>query len=347
VAQRIAKILETRIDPEVIEQIESQPTENLEAYNLYLEASFILQEDYFEQSDYLKGYEMLERVIKMDPDFAMAYTRMAQYWILMGSYTGSVEREKVIKEALPLLEKSIMIDDKEPETHKRLVQLYLFYLWDFKKVEKEINKVQELSPSSIIHPEFLLPLGRFEDALDESKRLIYNDMNSYGSWFGHGLALFFNGYYEESLETYRKGLKKFPDNPNMMSEAGRGYIYLEEYTEAIKILEPHLNRSSKRPARDVAMLAIAYYKTDQKLKSEEYLKELIQMSQESSTGSPAYWISLLLVQMEEFDAAFDWLEKAYQGHEVEMFWLKVEPPFKPLRSDPRWQEMLDKVGFPD
>ena len=142
VAQRIAKILETRIDPEVIEQIESQPTENLEAYNLYLEASFILQEDYFEQNDYLKGYEMLDRVIKMDPDFAMAYTRMAQYWILMGSYTGSVEREKVIKEAVPLLEKSIMIDDKEPETHEVLVQLYLFYLWDFKKVEKEIIKLK-------------------------------------------------------------------------------------------------------------------------------------------------------------------------------------------------------------
>ena len=172
-------------------------------------------------------------------------------------------------------------------------------------------------------------------------------MNSFIAWYSHGLALFFNGYYEESLETYRKGLKKLPDDPNMMSETGRGYIYLEEYTEAIKILEPHLNRSSKRPARDVAMLAIAYYKTDQKLKSEEYLKELIQMSQESSAGSPAYWISLLLVQMEEFDAAFDWLEKAYKGHEVEMFWLKVEPPFEPLRNDPRWQEMLDKVGFPD
>lgn len=347
VAQRIAKILETRIDPEVIEQIESQPTENLEAYNLYLEASFILYEDYFEQNDFLKSYEMLERVIKMDPDFAMAYTRMAEYWIMMGSYTGSVERKKVIKEALPLLEKSIMIDDKEPETHKRLVQLYLFYLWDFKKAEKEINKVKELSPSSIISPEHLLALGRFEEALDESTKYISNDMNLNYSWMNHGLALFFNGHYEESIETYETALKMFPFDPNVMSEAGRCYIYLEEYTEAINILEPHLKKLNKRPARGLAMLAIAYYKTDQKLKSEEYLKELIQMSQETSTGSPAYWISLLLVQMEEFDAAFDWLEKAYQGHEVEMFWLKVEPPFEPLRNDPRWQEMLDKVGFPD
>jgi TolB-like protein len=347
VAQRIAKILETRIDPEVIEQIESQPTENLEAYNLYLEASFILREDYFEQNDFLKPYEMLERVIKMDPDFAMAYTRMAQYWIMMGSYIGSIEREKVIKEALPLLEKSIMIDDNDPATHELLASFYLFFLWDFKKVEKEINKVKELSPSSIINPEHLLALGRFEEALDESTKYISNDMNINYSWLNHGLALFFNGHYEESIKTYETALKMFPFDPNVMSEAGRGYIYLEEYTEAIKILEPHLKKINKRPARGLAMLAIAYYKTDQKLKSEEYLKELIQMSQESSAGSPAYWISLLLVQMEEIDAAFEWLDKAYQEHEVEMFWLKVEPPFEPLRSDPRWQEMLDKVGFPD
>ena len=60
-------------------------------------------------------------------------------------------------------------------------------------------------------------------------------------------------------------------------------------------------------------------------------------------------------KMREIDLAFDWLEKAYQDHEVEMYWLKVEPPFEPLHDDPRWQEMparqaldgLDKVGFPD
>lgn len=51
--------------------------------------------------------------------------------------------------------------------------------------------------------------------------------------------------------------------------------------------------------------------------------------------------------MGEIELAFKWLEKAYQDHEVEMVWLKVEPPFEPLHSDPRWQKMLDKVGFPD
>jgi len=56
---------------------------------------------------------------------------------------------------------------------------------------------------------------------------------------------------------------------------------------------------------------------------------------------------MLYAQMRETDLAFEWLDKVYQDHEVEMYWLKVEPPFEPLRSDPRWEEMLNKVGFPE
>ena len=51
--------------------------------------------------------------------------------------------------------------------------------------------------------------------------------------------------------------------------------------------------------------------------------------------------------MGEIDLAFEWLEKGYNNHEIEMYWLKVEPPFEPIRSDPRWQTMLDKIGYPD
>ena len=125
-----------------------------------------------------------------------------------------------------------------------------------------------------------------------------------------------------------------------------GLIFLNEYHKAIKILEPHLNKLDRRPPRDLGYLAIAYYKTDQNSKSNDLLEEIKQMSQGSSVGSPAFYISMLYAQMGEIDLAFEWLDKAYTNQEVEMYWLKVEPPFEPLKSDPRWQEMLDKVGFP-
>ncbi len=175
----------------------------------------------------------------------------------------------------------------------------------------------------------------------------YWDMNSPAAWALHGLSLYFADHAEESLATLGQALKKFPNDPFLLSQAGRVFIFLNEYHEAIKILKSHLNKLDRRPPRDLGNLAIAYYKTDQNSKSNDILEELKQMSQKSSVGSPAFYLSMLYAQMREINLAFEWLDKAYQEHEVEMFWLKVEPPFEPLRSDPRWQEMLDKVGFPD
>ena len=94
-------------------------------------------------------------------------------------------------------------------------------------------------------------------------------------------------------------------------------------------------------------LAIAYYHTDQKEKTENVLKELIAKSDTTAVGSPAFYTAMIYAQMGETDLAFEYLEKAYDAHEVEMYWLKVEPPFDPIRNDPRWQVMLYKVGFPN
>ncbi len=211
----------------------------------------------------------------------------------------------------------------------------------------EIKKAKELSPSYIINSEYLLAFGRYQEALVESIKFIKNDMNNPYAWVSQGLSLYFNDHAEKSLATLERALKAFPNDLGLVSETGRVFIFLNEYLEAIKILEPHLNKLDRRPPRDLGYLALAYYKTDKNSKSNNLLEELKQMSQESSVGSPAFYIAMLYAQMREIDTAFKWLDKAYQEHEVEMYWLKVEPPFEPLRSDPRWQEMLDKVGFPE
>ena len=93
-------------------------------------------------------------------------------------------------------------------------------------------------------------------------------------------------------------------------------------------------------------LAIAYYHVGELNKTNEILQELKEHSEVTSAGSPSFYIAMIYAQMGEIDTAFEWLDKAYEDHEVEMYWLKVEPPFEPLHDDPRWQVMLDKVGFP-
>ena len=94
-------------------------------------------------------------------------------------------------------------------------------------------------------------------------------------------------------------------------------------------------------------MSISHLHLQQLERSEEYLEELVDKATISAGGSPSFYIAMVYCQKGEIDEAFEWLEKSYQDREVELHWLKVEPPFEPLRSDPRYQEMLDKVGFPN
>ena len=98
--------------------------------------------------------------------------------------------------------------------------------------------------------------------------------------------------------------------------------------------------------RLAAILAISYYNTNRPNETNRILDELKLKSNKNAGGSPSFYSAMIYSVMENADLAFAWLGKAYQNHEVEMYWLQVEPPFETLRSDPRYQVMVDKVGFP-
>lgn len=95
-----------------------------------------------------------------------------------------------------------------------------------------------------------------------------------------------------------------------------------------------------------AIKAIALFKMNKQKECSQLLKELTKISETSTIGSPAFYSAMIYAEMGEIDIAFEYLEKSYRAHEVEFYWLKVEPPFKPLHNDPRWKQLMDKVPFP-
>ena len=126
------------------------------------------------------------------------------------------------------------------------------------------------------------------------------------------------------------------------------YLYFEMYNEALSTLDQFSQNfdNLKDKPRPLGFRAIAFWHTGKFKETQEILERLKMHSEGSSAGSPFFYITMIYAQMGEIDTAFDWLEKAYEDREVEMYWLKVEPLFEPMRKDPRWQQMLDKVGFP-
>jgi hypothetical protein len=103
---------------------------------------------------------------------------------------------------------------------------------------------------------------------------------------------------------------------------------------------------AKGDPRLIGTLAIAHHHLGNSERTNTLISQLNQLL-DTQANSPSFYLAMIYAQLGEINLAFEWLDKAYQDHDVEMYWLKVEPPFEPLHHDPRWQEMLDKVGFPE
>ncbi|MDA0197126.1 MAG: hypothetical protein O2887_19250 [Bacteroidetes bacterium] len=188
-----------------------------------------------------------------------------------------------------------------------------------------------------------MSIGRFEEALiDAELGVTVNPLYSF-NWASEFFSLYFNNQKEKALQAIEESLKLFQDE-FITTDACRVYLYTGLNEKVVEINQLYL-KDNKTP-RSMGTVATAFYHLGKSDRANELLNEIKAQSKESPSGSPAFYVAMVYAQMGETDLAFKWLDKAYEDHEVEMYWLKVEPPFEPLRSDPRWQVMLDKVGFP-
>jgi TolB-like protein/lipoprotein NlpI len=344
VVQQVASSLQVQVHPEVKLRIEAPPTSNSNAYDLYLEGLYLYNKLNYEDWD--NAEELLEKVIEIDPGFAEAYALIGQIkssftWADDGNRVSSPE--EAVRIAMPYFKKALEYDPDNLLAHEFLGFLYLWYQWDFDKAEKEYQLVKRLNPQ-YNWTDFLITSGQFEKAVEETEREIQLDPFNDNVWGGRILSLYFSGDRKKTLATMEMILRNNIDHNPV--ERGRVYLYLEMYEEVISLFEyVRNNYDFGNVPRVTGTLAIAYYHLGEIEKSEYLLNEIKKLSRNSSGGSPSFYIAMIHAQMEEPNLAFDWLQKAYQDHEVEMYWLKVEPPFEPLHEDPRWQEMLDKVGL--
>jgi TolB-like protein len=340
IAQQIALSLKVKIDPSVKERIESEPTKNTEAYSLYLKA----QEQGFDSK---QSKLQLEAAIRLDSTFANAYVGLAYYWLFNGGYNHDLSSKEVLMNADPLLKKAIQLNPDQVDAHVANAYMALLYEWDFAKVEKEYNIVQRLSPSN---PEnsgllslYLLADGRPTEALN-----IYLKSFKLDSTQGMGpaaLIYFFNGNSKKALDLINMNRHTIGTDESIWSDYIKVVVFAEDFSNAIQAFEKY--RKLYGPNINSLVLGytgIAYYKTGQKDSAENYLNILKTRAQQSSVGSPSYFLAGLYTAMGDQNKAIQSLQKAYADREVEMYWLKVEPPFRPLHNDPRFKELVDKIG---
>jgi TolB-like protein/Tfp pilus assembly protein PilF len=317
-------------------------TENVEAYQLFLNGRFHHRK--LTPPEIKKGIAYLQQAIDTDPSYALAYTEISRAYTAL-ALAGDMNPGEVLLKAKAAAQRAVEIDDALAEAHSSLGSVFFWYDWNWKEAEEHFIRALELDPNSSIahfgYADFLSKMGRPEEALAEIKRAREIDplspfINTFEAWFLNGA-----GQPDAALDRVQSAIDL---DPNfyfaywMKAEIYRGKkMYPESIDESrrAKALAPNQTWSD-------AGLAYTFAETGQVEESRAILNEMLRLSE--SRWVPPYHIALVYNALGETNQALAWLEKGYKHHDPKMALLKEER-WKTLRGDPRFQDLMRRVGF--
>ena len=342
IAAAITQKLQLKLAGNDTKGISKRYTDNNEAYQLYLKGRF-----YFARrtdEDIRRSIELFQQAIKLDPKFALAYVGVAESYNVMPSYPymSPNEANPFAKAAVA---KALEIDPDLPEAHTVAGMIAATYDWDWVKAEREFKRSLELDANlAITHYRYawvyLSPLGRHDEAIAEMKRAMELEPLSLVQGANFAAVYLYARQFDKALDQARK---TYDLDPNLVTSQNWMCHSLDVngmYAESLAISEKAAlsNRSLE------AALGYAYAKGGRRQEAEAVLKQWKEIEKTKYVSN--YWMAVVHVALGEKDAAFAELEKAYQAHDWFLQRLKVDPFMDSLRNDPRFADLVKRVGLP-
>jgi tetratricopeptide (TPR) repeat protein len=288
-----------------------------------------------------QAVDYLQQAVNKDPDFAAAHAALAQAYGWAGeagfmSYAEAFERQR--EEAL----KALAIDDSLPEPRLELGMAALDQDWDFATAKRELQRALAAGPNSTrVHhgyAVYLIRTGHSQEALDEATTALQLDPLSSLAYGDRAFIEYFARHYDAALDDLRRGAQ-LPHTAHEFNWA-MAEIDVEKgrYDEAVQKFKElpgphalgHIGNIYAREGRVAEAKAVI-----------EQMKQEVQR-----TGIGRYEVALIYAGMGDKENAFAWLQTALKTRDKGMLYLKIDPCVDPLRSDPRFQQMLTAVGFP-
>jgi len=340
VAAAVAEALKAKLTGEEKQLIAARPTTDLTAYELYLKGRLLWEK---RGGDNLRqAIAFYEQAIARDPNYALAYSGLAEAYIILPWYTPTAPQEAFPKAKAAAL-KALQLDDKLAEAHTGLARA-LVESYDMAGSIREFQRAIALNPNYANahhwYGAILGALGRFDEAIAEGKRAIELDPLSSIINADLGLTLLNARRYDEAIAQLRKALEIDPTfyfaqyNLGMVLQLkGDLPAAIAEYTKAQQ-LSDDLGAS--------VMLATGKAQSGDKEAAVQMLTELEELSRHRFV--PSYWRAPLYLSLGNRNEATQWLEKGVADHEgVAITWIKVDPLLDPLRGDPRFEALVQKV----
>jgi eukaryotic-like serine/threonine-protein kinase len=340
VALSIAQALAVELLASEREALSSGRSVNPAAHEAYLRGRFHWSRLTGQQLE--KAREYFEQAVTIDPDYAPAYVGLADYY--RASYE-LLPKVAMVK-ASAYVQKALALDNTLPEAHLALAGIE-YSEWDWPDAEQQFKWAVRLNPSFAeahqAYSVFLSALGRTKEAWEEIRIAQHLDPLSVPIDTSAGWVAYFARENDVAIQQCKKALDLEPNAANPHDCLGSAYVSKGMYQEAIHECRAAMALSGQDPDRAVC-LGRAYAAAGEREESRKVLQDMQGEGRQHHT--PPYFLGVLYAAVGENDQAFASLEKGCRERDPYLVWLKVSPAVDPLRSDPRFQGLLDQLGFP-
>ena len=345
ISREISEKLRLRLTGEEKVRMAKRPTENIEAYQLYLKGRYYWNKR--TEEGFRRAIEYFSEATEKDRNYALAHAGLADSYIVLGEYALLPAKEAFAK-AREAATKALELDDTLAEAHNALATVKGDYDWDWPGAEREFRRAIELNPGYATahqwYGELLSNLGRYEEALAEIKRAQQLDPLSLIINAVSGRTLLAAGQDDLAIEQLRKTLEIDPNFARAHWLLGMAYLRKGAFAEAIAEFQ-RAATLSPNIIEYKGGLGHAYGRAGKRAEAHKLLYELKEHSKRRYVSSCDF--AAIYAGLGEKDQAFAFLEKAYEQRDPKLvLWGNVGPLLDPLRSDPRFADLLRRVGLP-
>lgn len=343
VASRIARSLAFELLSTRPANLAPGSTANSEAYDAYLRGRYLWNKG--SRENILKSAGYFEEAIFRDRSYGLAYAGMADaYRYLAMNY--AIPATEAYAKAREAATKAIEIDDRIAEAHTALGTIKFRYDWDWAGAEREFQRAIELNPGyALAHHDyawFLVAMGRFDEGLSQMQRALELDPLSPVANADVGWVYMLARRYDQAIEQMKRTLELEPGFGSAEACLVQSYVLRGQYAEALEIARREMIESGAS-GEEMAAVEQSDPKVAMKAVYRWRLNHRFETARKRTLSSDGF--AALYAVLGEKEKAFEWLEKAVRDRDFSVSSIKVDADFDSLRSDPRFDDLLKRIGL--
>jgi serine/threonine protein kinase/Tfp pilus assembly protein PilF len=347
VARRIAREVDASLTPAEEKRLSHRHEVDPEAYDAYLRGDVRLFSDTRESADAVVA--SLKRAIDLDPEFAPAYARLADFYGFM-TLRGFMDQAQAYLEARRLAGRAVELDPGLAAAHSTLARILFQYEWDWDGAEREFEQALHLNPNDAetltTHGVYLVVVrARCDEGVESLQSAADRDPFNYGLWFNLGVCTLHCRRFDDSIRALNRALGFRPGITMAHQVLAWDYSMKGEHEKALRLAEQIA--ASLNGAYDASALmtgSVVNARAGRQTEARQYLERL--RSPPPGERVDPIWAAFACAALGDEDGALDGLEKGYRLRSSNMVFLRVAPAWDSLRDHPRFRALLERMNFP-